>query len=81
MAKDDDATKAARTKQWQVTLDDYHKFLVLKYKDALGVKKSEAMARMIEAWALEHRETAASLGASFEDWMRERGTWVHDDND
>lgn len=82
MAKDQgDEEKPGRNRQWPVTLDDYHKFLVLKYKDVLGVKKSEAMARMIEAWALEHRETVASFGASFEDWVRERPTWVHEDHD
>lgn len=73
--------KEPRTKQWTVTLDDYHRFLVLKYKNVLGVKKSEAIARMVETWALEHANIAEKAGASFEDWMRQRDTWVDDEND
>lgn len=67
--------------QWTVTLDDYHKFVVLKYKDVLGVPKSEAMARMIEQWVLRNPDVAEKVGASFADWMEQRATWVHEDHD
>ena len=77
----DEPKKTKRKKQWQVTLDAYHRFVVLKYKNVLDVKKSEGMARMIEQWVVDHAEIAEKAGASFEDWMEQRDTWKDDEND
>ena len=50
----DEPEKTKRKKQWTVTLDAYHRFVVLKYKNVLDVKKSEGMARMIQQWVVDH---------------------------
>jgi hypothetical protein len=76
----EEGEKPSRTKQWTVTLDDYHRFVVLKYKNLLGVKKSEAMARMVEHWVAT-TDIPEKAGASFEDWIREKPTWRDDEHD
>lgn len=80
MPKKTKGGKKERTRQWTVTLDDYHKFVVLKYKDVLGVKKSEAMARMIHQWVA-RSDIPEKAGASYDDWIAVRDTWVHEEHD
>jgi hypothetical protein len=63
----------ARAEQIDVSLDDYHRFVVRRFEKVLGTSRSGVVRYMVQAWVSDHSHQVEQASATFRDWDRERG--------
>lgn len=63
----------AKSPQWQITLDAYHRFVVECFEEVFETSRSGVIQYMVRAWVSTHADQVEQAGASIKDWRRRQG--------
>lgn len=63
----------AKSPQWPITLDAYHRFVVESFQEVFESSRSGVIQYMVRSWVSTHPEQVEQAGASIREWRRNQG--------